>query len=296
LYTKRIVEEALWLRRKFGWTLQDVVDIVITFCKKNHLCWSFGPCQKADCGWPPLHFDSNMSTGGGCVDDSALLIPPTTTTPLTWKGAQIIEVQNQRAESASTPLLVNRLAVEKASTSRDTFDSSPTNKPAAKVSHFPHKSIARDHVLDAIKQYRGWVKSSTVATKVGIRLAAVKNQLQRLRRAGFVDGDGRGRYRKHREHQRRKLKPCCEKPIPKCRNSDKERKTLSRTALIKRGWPPKLIDAVFTRPGEDYEEREIAIEHLGRSIKARFYWVSRIIEIERQPWFEVRRTALWNSR
>jgi hypothetical protein len=46
LYTKRIVEEALWLRRKFGWTLQDVVDIVITFCKKNHLCWSFGRAKK----------------------------------------------------------------------------------------------------------------------------------------------------------------------------------------------------------------------------------------------------------
>jgi hypothetical protein len=46
LYTKRIVDEALWLRRKFGWTLQDVVDIAITFCKRNHLSWSFGRAKK----------------------------------------------------------------------------------------------------------------------------------------------------------------------------------------------------------------------------------------------------------
>ena len=65
-YTKRIVEEALWLQRKFGWTLQEVVDMVITFCKK-HLFWSLRCAKKADRGWPALHFDSNTSTGGrGC--------------------------------------------------------------------------------------------------------------------------------------------------------------------------------------------------------------------------------------
>jgi len=77
-------------------------------------------------------------------------------------------VQNQRSESASSPCLANTLAVGKASISRDTFASTSTIKQAEKVSHFPHKSVARDHVLDAIKQYRGWVKSSTVATKAGI--------------------------------------------------------------------------------------------------------------------------------
>ena len=33
--------------------------------QKESSLLEFRPCQKADCGWPPLHFDSNMSTGGG---------------------------------------------------------------------------------------------------------------------------------------------------------------------------------------------------------------------------------------
>jgi hypothetical protein len=58
MYTKRIVEEALWLRSFFGWTLQDVVDIVITFCKKNQLQWSFGRAKKqiVDGQQAPRHF------------------------------------------------------------------------------------------------------------------------------------------------------------------------------------------------------------------------------------------------
>ncbi len=67
---------------------------------------------------------------------------------------------SQRAGSASSTLLVNSLAVEKTITCRDTFDSTLTIKPAEKVSRFPHDSIARDHVLAAIEQYRGWVNHS----------------------------------------------------------------------------------------------------------------------------------------
>ena len=106
-----------------------------------------------------------MSTGArGCWQFRIVDIPP----PLTCKSDQIIEAQNQREESTSNPHLVNSLAFEKTNRSRDTFGSNSTMRSAEKVSHFPHKSVARDHVLDAIKQYRGWVKSSTVATKAGI--------------------------------------------------------------------------------------------------------------------------------
>jgi hypothetical protein len=294
-YTKRIVEEALWLRRKFGWTLQDVIDITITFCKRNHFNWSLGRAKKQIADGLRYISTQTCQRQRVAVDDSVFLIPPTPPLPLTCKGAQIIEAQNQRAESASSPILVNSLAVEKASTCRDTFDSTSTMKPAEKVSRFPHKSVARDHVLDAIQQYRGWVRSSTVATKAGISLAAAKKQLQRLRRAGFVDGDGRGRYRKHREREPRKLKPCCEKLFPKCRDSGKTRKTLSRTELIKRGWSIKLIDETFKELGKDYIEREVIVRRFGRKIKARIYWISRIRDIESQPWFEVRRTAIRNS-
>jgi hypothetical protein len=292
LYTKRIVEEALWLRRLYGWTLQDVVDIVIEFCKKNHLRWSYGRAKKQIADGLCYISTQTHRSGGGAVGDSVLLIHPHTTPPLTCMSDQIIEGQNQRAESASSPSLANSLALEKANTIRDTFASNSTMRSAEKVSRsFRHKSEARDNVLQTVEQYRGWVKSSTVATKAGMRLEAAKKQLQRLRRTGLVDGDGKGRYRAHRERRQRKLKPCCEKPIPKCRNSDKKRKTLSRTELIKRGWPPKLIDVVLPRPGQDYQEREVPIEHLGRVIQARFYWVSRIIQIETQPWFEGERLA-----
>jgi hypothetical protein len=51
MYTKRIVEEALWLRPYFSWTLQDVVDIVITFCKRNQHHWRFGCAKKQIFDW-----------------------------------------------------------------------------------------------------------------------------------------------------------------------------------------------------------------------------------------------------
>jgi ribosomal protein S25 len=214
---------------------------------------------------------------------------------LTCKSDQIIETQNQRAESASSPHLVNSLAVEKASRSRDTFGSNSTKRAAEKVSrNFSHKSIARDNVLKAIKQYRGWVKSSTVATKAGISLAAAKKQLQRLRRAGFVDGDGGGRYRKHRDRKQRKLKPCRSKPIQRCRGTGQERKSLTRGELKKRGWHENLIDRLFPKVGKDYKEKEFALsEWSGRIVKTRIYRVSRIKAFELEPWFEIERAELW---
>jgi hypothetical protein len=68
--------------------------------------------------------------------------------------------------------------------------------------------------------------------------------------ADLVDSDGKGRYRKRHERKLRELKPCSSKPIPKCQGTDKERKTLSRTDLRKRGWPMDLIDKIFPPGGE----------------------------------------------
>ena len=215
----------------------------------------FWPCQKADRGRPTLHFDSNTSTGGRLCWRFRIVDSPNHSPPLTCKSDQIIETQNQRAESASSPHLVSSLAVDKASRNRDTFSSNSTMRAAEKVSrNFSHKSIARDNVLKAFKQHRGWVKPSTVATKAGISLAAAKKQLQRLRKAGFVDGDGCGRYRKHRDRKQRKLKPCSSKPIPKCRGTGQERKSLTRGELKKRGWHENLIDRLFPKVGKDYKE------------------------------------------
>jgi len=76
LYTKRIVEEALWLRRKFGWTLQDVVDIVITFCKKNHLSWSPGRAKKQIADGLRFISTQTCQRGPGGDGNSELLISP----------------------------------------------------------------------------------------------------------------------------------------------------------------------------------------------------------------------------
>jgi hypothetical protein len=125
-------------------------------------------------------------------------------------------------------------------------------------------------------------------------LAAAKKQLQRLRRAGFVDGDGGGRYRKTRERKQRKLKPCCEKLFERCRGTDQERKSLTRGELKKRGWPEDLIDRIFPTAGKDYREKEFKLSGWsGQIIKTRLYRVSRIKTFESEPWFEIERAEIW---
>ena len=65
---------------------------------------------------------------------------------------------------------------------------------------------------------------------------------------------------------------------------------LSRTELSKRGWPSALIEQMFPEPGKDYVEKEIILGE--RSVKGRFYWVSRIKALELQPWFEIDRAKI----
>ena len=46
MYTKRVVEEAQWPRPFLPVDIAGIVDIVITFCKKNQFDWSFGRAKK----------------------------------------------------------------------------------------------------------------------------------------------------------------------------------------------------------------------------------------------------------
>jgi hypothetical protein len=156
----------------------------------------------------------------------------------------------------------------------------------------------RDAVFQEISRFRGWVKTTTIAARIGINVDAAKKQLQRLRRAGLVDGDGKSRYRRHAERERRELRPCKPKPILMCKKWTKgERKTLSRSELVKRGWPPALIDKTFPEPGKDYIERETDLgDQFERVVKARFYWVWRIKTVEQQPSFEAERLISCASR
>jgi hypothetical protein len=174
---------------------------------------------------------------------------------------------------------------------RDTFALKSTSQPVEKVSQdFRHKSVAREAIIRAIEEYPGWVKVTTIAAEIGVSVEAVKKQLQRLRKAGFVDGDGKGRYRRHRERQQRKLKPCSSRPFPKSRKTGQERKTLTLSELKKRGWPMTLINEMFPVAGKDYLEKSIDLTpKIGRFITARVYSVSRIKAIELEPWFETER-------
>jgi hypothetical protein len=296
-YTKRIVEEALWLRQKFGWTLQDVVDIVITFCRKHQLRWSFGRAKKqitdgeqyilAKTRRMEIHISASSVTGS-----SAHHKQPAPT--LTCNGSQIIPEENRISETTLTNPVVNHLCTLVESKSPDTLAPFFRVEEAAKLSGgFKHKSSPRNIVLQAISKHPGWVKAATIAKETSMSAEAVRKQLTRLRAHDFVDSDGKGHFRRHRERKLRRLKPCASKPFPTCKGTNKERKTLSSSALLKRGWPRTLIEQLFPEAGKDYIEREVELEHpIGRVVRARYYWVSRIKAIELQPWFEAERTKV----
>jgi hypothetical protein len=162
------------------------------------------------------------------------------------------------------------------------------------VGSFIHDSNPREAVLQAIRRNSGWVKVTTIARETRRHTEAVKNQLQQLGNVGLVDRDGKGRYRKHRERKPRKLKPCRSKPIPRCRGTGRERKSLTRGELKKRGWPEDLIDRIFPTAGKDYKEKEFALSGWsGQIIKTRIYRVSRIKAFELEPWFEIERAEIW---
>jgi hypothetical protein len=110
MYTKRIVYEALWLKTHFRWTLQDVADLVITFCRKHGLPWSFGRAKKqiAD-GLAYISSRTCQKARGFFVDFDSHVFEKTPPTPLTCIGSQINQEQNRLAEAPLTDRLVNDL-------------------------------------------------------------------------------------------------------------------------------------------------------------------------------------------
>lgn len=279
MYTKRIVEEALWLRSHRGWTVQDVVDIVITFCKKHQLHWSPGRAKRqiAD-GLARISNRTCQRAVGGVVDSDSHLLQQTPPPTLTCKDSQIIREQTKPAEAIVTGRIVIELHEAVESKSPDSLGRSNRLADELKLSAgFRNKSAVRDAVLQAINNHPGWVKLTTVAAETDMSAEAVRKQLHRLAVAGLVDRDGKGRYRKHRERKQRKLKRCSSKPIPLCCGTNKPRKTLSWSELVKRGWPRLLIAMRLPDAGKDFREKEIVVDdQTGHVVKARFYWVSRI--------------------
>lgn len=298
MYTKRIVEEALWVRPYVGWTLQDVVDIVITYCKKNSLRWPAGRARKqvADGQAYTLRNTSRPDLYG--LNEQRVVIDPSKqpTQTLTGIGVQIIDGDARTAAGNLSGSTLNDLPADPPLRPWDTSDCASAPTRLAKVSQeFKHKSRSRDLVFHAINDYRGWVKPRTLAAKTGMTEGAVKQQLKRLRRLELVIGDGRGRYRRRRERKPRRLKPCTAKPFPKSRKGT-ERKTLTRSQLKKRGWCKAMIDKLLPVARTDYIERDIENSYTLRLHRTRLYWVSRIKFIERQPSFEVERATIFHQQ
>jgi putative DNA primase/helicase len=196
--------------------------------------------------------------------------------------------------SASVRKILSRYSFQAGDNSRSTAEARGSGDGPKLI--VGSESGPRDTVLQAIGKHPGWVKVSTIARETGKDAETVGKRLQQLEELGFVDRNLGGRYRKHHQRKLRKLKPCNAKPIPFCNGTEKERKTLSRTELVKRGWPKNLIDKTFPEPGEDYKEMEITLgDWSGRIVRARFYRVSRIKEVELQPWFENERIRILRS-
>lgn len=292
MYTHRIVSEALWLMPHFGWAIQDVVDLVITFCKKHGLHWSLGRARKQIADARLRISTRAWQRGAGSVDLDPEFThdSPTPHPPLTCIRAEISASQIREGDPGSTESKVNVLQGTSEMKKWDTFQPLRRVANKSKLSQaLRHKSGARDAVLQKINSYRAWVKPNTIARAIGVSRDSVKKQLQRLHEMGLVDGDGKGHYRKHRERSPRKLKPCSEKPFPKCANGSKQRKTITRGELTKRGWPRTLIDTMFPERGKDYIQWDTFVEALGRRIQTRIYFVSRVHAIEGNPFFEEHR-------
>jgi hypothetical protein len=266
---------------------------VITFCKKNQVPWSFGRAKKQlDDGTRYLFANLQGVHGGGDGDDVAPSISLTQSPTLTCNGSQIIREGNATEGTNLTGRVFNELPLRLPLQSADTLRHTSAVDGRSKLSGgFRNRSVARDNVLRAVSKYPGWVKYTTIAAEIAKSPEAVRKQLRRLARVGVLDRDGQGHYRKRHQRQHRKLKPCRTKPIPKCLGMAKERQTLSRTELLKRGWPLALIDEIFFQAGRDHIKKEICTSS-GRIITGRFYWTSRVKAVELLPWFEIERANI----
>lgn len=101
-----------------------------------------------------------------------------------------------------------------------------------------------------------------------------------------------GKYRIKRDRtapgpRQRKIRP-----FPVSRDGG-ERKTISRSELLQRGWSKDLIDFLLPEKNRDF-----VIERLPKPgtrqtfIWARYYWVNRVRDCEAQHWFEEKRFEL----
>jgi len=159
----------------------------------------------------------------------------------------------------------------------------------------PH-SGSQDLVLDCIGRHPSWVMFRTLLKETSVREDALGALLQALQVQGLIDADGRGRYRGHRERKPRVLKPCRSKAFPRSRSTNRERSSITRSELIKRGWPAEMIETRLSHKGVDYKEKYLLNPWRRRLVKTRLYSVSRIKVHEVRPDFERERALILSRR
>lgn len=159
MYTKRILEEALWLRPQFPWSLQEVVDIVIAFCKRNQVTWSCGRAKKqiADeqqrildtSHRPELYRSSDFVSAFACNTSNTHI-------PLTCNGVETISVEKCIFQPPLSTSIRTILPSDECAKLPDTLPDAITADASSKVyGGFKRNSAPRDAILQTIGKYGG---------------------------------------------------------------------------------------------------------------------------------------------
>jgi hypothetical protein len=74
-------------------------------------------------------------------------------------------------------------------------------------------------------------------------------------------------------------------------------RSISRTALLKRGWSRPFIDLLLPSESQDFRSANVQVQDWeGRTVLARYYFVERIREMEAQNGFEEKRKRLRSKK
>jgi hypothetical protein len=150
-------------------------------------------------------------------------------------------------------------------------------------------------VQATVAQRKGWVLLKTLAADLPqLSPKALLMTLGRLVKQGKLEHRaGRsGRYRIKRERKARRPRKRVARPFPLTKDG-RERKTVSRSELVRRGWSKDLIDDLLARKGRDFIVQRLPKPGTQRTfMDARYYWVTLVKEMEAEPSFEDKRFEL----
>jgi hypothetical protein len=116
---------------------------------------------------------------------------------------------------------------------------------------FKSRSQSREQFLKALAKHSRWVSPRTLEREANLSHRAIVNQAHRLKAARLV-GAKDGKYRLLQPRKSRALAPCRSRPMPVFADTGREHREVSRSALVKRGWPRQLIDSRFPDEGHNY--------------------------------------------